>query len=397
MSQSDDESITRAESTSLQASNLRVPSENQILKLNSATLTRFTNLFKSDPLANFADYFRVEGDWYTRELRKLRPHDEIPNFGCAEGSKYVCTRDPPSLKEVLAQRPNHESFDDLINKINKHCYQNTNADTRMASKYRNTPTRHLIACVRGSLSRSRVVFRVNEDLVVKKTPLDLWHLEEAANIQHIAKWTKIPVPEIVRVHASDHTLYIFMSFVRGTELQDLWPTMTTTEKNNIATQLKIYMTELRAVKPPSPCFFGSPESRICIDSRVTSRLNVEQQRLIASEEEFNEFLMKDLKPYNSDDYYNMLLSMARVDHKVVLTHGDFHPRNIIVKDMVVTAIIDWEFAGWYPEHWEFIKALTAVGPVHDWWKYLSDIVGSYTTEWLLDRQMERDMVLRHAL
>ena len=65
--------------------------------------------------------------------------------------------------------------------------------------------------------------------------------------------------------------------------------------------------------------------------------------------------------------------------------------------MVITGIIDREFAGWYPEHWEFMKALAAVGPILDWRRYLPDIVGSYATEWLLDQQMERDMVLRHAL
>ena len=322
---------------------------------------------------------------------------EIPNLGCAEGSKYIATKEPQSLKELLDRRPNRDALDELVFKINQRCCQETNDQTSFASKYRQIPTRHLMARMRTGRPLSRLVFRVNEDLVVKKTPLELWSLEEAANIHYIARWTKIPVPEIVRVHASDHTLYIFMSFIDGTELQDLWPTMITADKTTIANQLKLYMTELRSVELPSSWFFGSLESHICIDSRVATRLNVAEHRLISSEEEFNKFLMKDLKPYNSDHYYDMLLSMMRVDHKVVLTHGDFHPRNIIVKDMVITAIVDWEFAGWYPDHWEFIKALTAVGPIQDWWRYLSDIVGSYTTEWLLDRQIERDMVLRHAL
>ena len=167
---------------------------------------------------------------------------------------------------------------------------------------------------------SRLAISGTEDLVVKKTSLDLWNLEEAANIQYIARSTKIPIPEIVQVHASDHTLFIFMSFIDGTELEDLWPTMTTADKTTIANQLKLYMTELRSVEtPPPPCFFGSLESHIYIDSRVATRLNVTEHRLISTEEEFNKFLMKDLKPYNSDHYYDMLLAMMRGDHKVVLT------------------------------------------------------------------------------
>lgn len=37
------------------------------------------------------------------------------------------------------------------------------------------------------------------------------------------------------------------------------------------------------------------------------------------------------------------------------THGDLAPRNVRVKDGRVTGIIDWEFAGWYPEYWEYTK------------------------------------------
>ena len=330
------------ESTNMEAHDPDATSHaDQVSKLNSDTLARFTNLVKTSPSANFADYFRIEGDWYTRALRKLRPDDEIPNLGCTEGSKYVAAKEPQSLKELLDRRPNRDALDALVDKINQCCCQEM---TSFASKYHQISTRHLMARVHTGRPLSRLVFRVNEDLVVKKTSLDLWRLEEAANIQYIARWTKIPVPEIVRVHASDHTLYIFMSFIDGTELQDLWPTMTIEDKTTIANQLKLYMTELRSVELPSSWFFGSLESHICIDSRVATRLNVAEHRLISSEEEFNKFLMKDLKPYNSDHYYDMLLSMMRVDHKVVLTHGDFHPRNIIVKDMVITAIVDWEFA-----------------------------------------------------
>ena len=32
----------------------------------------------------------------------------------------------------------------------------------------------------------------------------------------------------------------------------------------------------------------------------------------------------------------------------VLNHGDFHGRNIMMKDGQIAAVIDWEFAGFYP-------------------------------------------------
>jgi aminoglycoside phosphotransferase (APT) family kinase protein len=43
-------------------------------------------------------------------------------------------------------------------------------------------------------------------------------------------------------------------------------------------------------------------------------------------------------------------------HSIMFTHGDFRPANIIVKDGHIAGTIDWELAGWYPKHWEFVKA-----------------------------------------
>ena len=44
------------------------------------------------------------------------------------------------------------------------------------------------------------------------------------------------------------------------------------------------------------------------------------------------------------------------EHEIVFTQGDLRPDNIMVKKGRVTAIIDWEMAGWYPDYWEFAKA-----------------------------------------
>lgn len=42
-------------------------------------------------------------------------------------------------------------------------------------------------------------------------------------------------------------------------------------------------------------------------------------------------------------------------YKVKLTHGDIAPRNVLVKHGRITGLIDWEFAGWYPEYWEYTR------------------------------------------
>jgi aminoglycoside phosphotransferase (APT) family kinase protein len=45
------------------------------------------------------------------------------------------------------------------------------------------------------------------------------------------------------------------------------------------------------------------------------------------------------------------------NHKIVLTHGDFASRNVLVQDTKVVTVLDWELSGYYPEYLEYVKAL----------------------------------------
>ena len=316
----------------------------------------------------------------------------FPDIGTSPHSSYVSTPSKPLFKLPRSD------VSGLIDKINIRCIRDVGGKNPLCRQYQYVTTEHLMSLIPDGETIwslfGQSVIKVDENLVVKCSRLELIKLEEAANIQQIRQFTSIPVPEIVRVNADNRKIYIFMSYIAGTPLEEIWPVITTDAKEHIATQLSTYMNELRSVPAPSPAYFGSLESHICIDSRILTRTNIAQNPLITSEAEFNKFVMKDLKTLYHDEYYNMLLSMMRSDHKLVLTHADFHPRNILVKDHIVVGLIDWEFAGWYPEQWEYLKALIAVGPVVDWWRYLPKIIGTYTAEWALDRQIQYVMKMR---
>lgn len=48
---------------------------------------------------------------------------------------------------------------------------------------------------------------------------------------------------------------------------------------------------------------------------------------------------------------NQLLDMPPHSESSVSTHADIAPRNILVDEQNnVTGVIDWEYAGWYPEY-----------------------------------------------
>lgn len=59
---------------------------------------------------------------------------------------------------------------------------------------------------------------------------------------------------------------------------------------------------------------------------------------------------------------------------MVFTHGDLAPRNILVDAHGhVTAVLDWELAGWQPEWCETVRAYTFCNDIPGWTAYLSAV------------------------
>lgn len=96
------------------------------------------------------------------------------------------------------------------------------------------------------------------------------------------------------------------------------------------------------------------------------------------------------------NYYGLVLRrMYRENqgHAIRFTHADIAPRNIMVENGRITGIIDWEEAGWYPEYWEYIKAMYAVGG--DWaikWPlYIDKYLKPYDYMRLLDMGLRKNL------
>lgn len=75
------------------------------------------------------------------------------------------------------------------------------------------------------------------------------------------------------------------------------------------------------------------------------------------------------------------LSIVLKGHSIVFTYLDFHHKNILVEEIgqldngqrlfTVSAIVDWEFAGWYLRYWEYAVCFTWS---NDWAKKVKQIL-----------------------
>ena len=139
------------------------------------------------------------------------------------------------------------------------------------------------------------------------------------------------------------------------------------QKLSIASELHSYINQLRDLKGD---YIGAIDRGKAKIGQIASI----EGGPFDSEQQFNEFILGDIVE-SAPDIQRHYAKFALIDdHGIVFTHADFSPRDILVEGGRVTAILDWEYAGWYPEHWEYIQALRQLKPMTDWPEYLSCIL-----------------------
>lgn len=217
-------------------------------------------------------------------------------------------------------------------------------------------------------------------------------LIEAKNMLYVAEKTTIPVPKLFAAYAygpldrdvddfgSVYDVYIFMEFIQGEDLKTSWEKHSLAEKQAISAQLKKYMADLRSL--PAPGYIGSVDNGPVTD--VILEWSTTSKGPFASEEDFNATIADAFVAKSKGQVGPYIRGMMEsCKHGIVFTHGDLRPNNIIVKDGRVTAVIDWEMAGWYPEYWEFAKAFYLEIFITDWSSHLLDVLEPYYFEQLM--------------
>lgn len=167
--------------------------------------------------------------------------------------------------------------------------------------------------------------------------------------------TSVPAPtplDIVLPKPPNEEIWLLMTRMPGLPLCDCFSVISDANFEQIANQMKDYVGQLRAIPKTV-----NPEMAIC----NTVGKAIQDARIrwgdpfgpLADEESFSRLFRFWDEP-------------SRRGHSMLFTHGDLNPRNILVESAVqpngyrswrVTGIVDWEFSGFFPEYWEFTKAM----------------------------------------
>lgn len=187
----------------------------------------------------------------------------------------------------------------------------------------------------------------------------------------LAAQHELPVP---RVHNSgrgetDGENYIRMNYIAGRPLDEVWDTYTIEQKSSICRQLRDIITTMRSI-PHDTGLIGSCLGGLAYDTRLYAQ---HSGGPFSDEATFNSLFYFDLVHTASDGIRTALSKQLRTDHRIVFSHGDIAQHNIMVKDGQITALLDWENGGWYPEHWDYIKFCDRPCDHRDWKNHAKDI------------------------
>ena len=206
-------------------------------------------------------------------------------------------------------------------------------------------------------------------------------MEEVLAMQ-FAKRAGLPVPRVICYGEHPDTPHapvsILMTRVPGEELGRVYEALSDEDKKSVLQELKGYLEIMRGWSNP----WGG--DRICslLGTAIRSvRIPNHFGGPFESEPEFNEFLLRPSWSggFPSEIAYNDALNraklMEKLSHRIVFTHGDLKPHNILVKGGRITGFLDWESAGWYPDYWDFTTALRFTREDFWWYSFVIDLGG----------------------
>ncbi|KAK1145259.1 hypothetical protein N8T08_004412 [Aspergillus melleus] len=184
-------------------------------------------------------------------------------------------------------------------------------------------------------------------------------LPEAEAMRLLAEHTSIPSPTLISARFGPKEGCITMDRVEGSTLEDKWDTLDETSKESICHQTWDIVSKIRAIPRP-PNLEGL---FLCLADGSPSKDEMfkdlqEPDRPLRSDSEVRARIFERYYEHNGRLYANELPDMLPRAESSVFTHGDIAPRNIMVDDQnMITGLIDWEWAGWYPDYWEYAQIL----------------------------------------
>lgn len=205
---------------------------------------------------------------------------------------------------------------------------------------------------------------------------------EAVALQLVEKYTSVPVPLWIDDYEENGSTTLIMTSVRGRSLQRVFHRISYQEREQLSTDLKRIISELRHIPNQTRYCFANTLGGALFDYRVG---------------EFGPFIQasdfhKHLLPEHTSTETRQAAALVHSRHQAsFFTHADLNWTNILIDQGRLSGLVDWECAGYFPGYWEFTKAMYGIMNNEDMEKIVGDTFDQdYTDELEVERKLWRE-------
>ena len=293
----------------------------------------------------------------------------------------------PDVIEYLSQFhkiPPNTHQNGIINGSSSTCFVPNTAALLSATK-------EAVVVWKSPFGSDRIVYKCSPTIAMKVFGGPDDHVEYHTLCFLEEKKPSIPAPRPKGLFKVGEINVMFMSYLPCQTLSAKWPELQTEQKEALSSQLNDILTDLRTLQQPQDKPLGDVKYHKCQDVRMQVRCSDHEIRSSAA---FVDFQFSN-PHYGGSSYIKLLRSMIpTADTKIVFTHADIRPDNIMIDTTstgqnMITGLIDWQYSGFYPEFFEATKITNTMSAVDedDWYLYLPECVAphTYPLHWLNDR------------
>ncbi|KAL4910137.1 hypothetical protein BDW74DRAFT_173603 [Aspergillus multicolor] len=255
-------------------------------------------------------------------------------------------------------------------------------------------TEEILACPNVLWDRSTKVVAINDEIVIKFGCTTIWEGQALIYLErHVPN---VSAPRLYAMYKEWNEedkrdqVFLVMRRAPGVRLDDIWDSLTESEKDDIVSKLKRNFEIMREVQClfgseagdfyggldgkglPHSLFYCQKEGRGCLGPYYGEEAFVEG--LVGN---FRAYTERNGRPDYKVRYYEKYLARVLNGHRPRLTHRDVQRKNIIVNEnpsrkndqgehSFDVVLVDWVNAGWVPEYRDFFCASSPL--LFDYWE-----------------------------
>ncbi|KAL2753374.1 hypothetical protein ACRALDRAFT_1065313 [Sodiomyces alcalophilus JCM 7366] len=163
-----------------------------------------------------------------------------------------------------------------------------------------------------------------------------------------------------------------MEFMPGRTLKSMWAELDKTSKDRICQEIWDLVAQIRTIPRPDdlgPGLYRTVDGSPSRDPLLGDNNDIPPRDLdddTLRDRIYSRYVASNGLSYRDIEDIPGILPRSNIS---VFAHGDIGPRNIIVDENChITALLDWESSGWFPDYWEFAQMMKFCDPLECEWQ-----------------------------